>query len=52
MAKTELQRILEKQQKEQQKYAREAQNRERAALLNWLKIIQSVEKQLTTTLCF
>lgn len=31
MAKTELQRILEKQQKEQQKYAREAQNRERAA---------------------
>ena len=25
---------------------------ERAALLNWLKIIRSVEKQLTTTLCF
>lgn len=31
MAKTDLQRTLEKQQKQQQKYAREAQNRERAA---------------------
>ena len=31
MAKTDLQRTLEKQQKQQQKYARETQNRERAA---------------------